>query len=305
MSSSIKDYLQLHFIILLWGFTAILGLLIHTPPVELVFFRTLLAAFGLAAILLFRKITMMIDVRQTIRLLGTGVLISAHWILFFGSARVSTASVCLAGMATTSFWTSIIEPVTKGQKIRLLEVFFGFVVIIGLYLIFHFEFNHALGLVLALGSAFLAALFTVINSHLTLTQNQYVISFYEMLGACVATAVFLPLYGYTFAENNSLMLSPPPMDWVYLSILAFVCTVFPFAMSIELMKRISAFMVNLSVNMEPVYGIILAFLIFGEKEKMDPGFYFGTLVILFSVILYPILRKTIDKRKRKFHWIRL
>jgi len=305
MSASYKDYILLHFIIILWGFTAILGLLIKIPPVELVFYRTMLAALGLSAIILLQKIRIFIEVPYTLKLIGTGFLISAHWILFFGSARLSTASVCLAGMATTSFWTSLLEPIAKGQKIRLMEVFFGLLIIVGLYLIFHFEFNHAVGLLLALGSAFLAATFTVINSQLTHVQNQYVISFYEMLGACIATGIFLPIYAYSFAENGVLQLTPSQMDWIYLSILAFVCTVYPFAISIELMKRISAFLVNLSVNMEPVYGIILAFLIFGDKEKMNAGFYLGTLIILFSVILYPVIRRLINKRKGKYQWIRL
>lgn len=304
-SASYKDFFLLHFIIILWGFTAILGLLIETPPVELVFFRTLLATLGLGLIIGLKRIRFMIGTRNVLKLLGTGLLISAHWILFFGSARVSTASVCLAGMATTSFWTSILEPISKGEKIRLLEVFFGFLVILGLYLIFHFEFDHALGLLLALGSAFLAATFTVINSHLTHHQNQYVISFYEMMGAFLTTALFLPFYAYTLAERGMVQLTPSGMDWLYLGILAFVCTVYPFSISIELMKRISAFLVNLSVNMEPVYGILLAFLIFGEKEKMGFGFYLGTLVILFSVILYPLLRRIINRRKRKYLWIRL
>ena len=305
MTATSKDYFLLHFIIILWGFTAILGLLIRTPPVELVFFRTMLATAGLGLIIWLSKIRIVTTYTNTLRLLGTGILISAHWILFFGSARISTASVCLAGMATTSFWTSILEPVSKGQKIRILEVFFGFLVIIGLYLIFHFEFDHALGLLLALASAFLAALFTVINSHMTHSQNQYVISFYEMMGAFFATALFLPVYAYTYAEQGILQLTPTGMDWIYLSILAFVCTVYPFSISIELMKRISAFLVNLSVNMEPVYGIILAVLIFGEKEKMNTGFYLGTLIILLSVILYPMLRRIINRSKRKYFWIRL
>jgi drug/metabolite transporter (DMT)-like permease len=304
-NATYKDFLLLHLIIILWGFTAILGLLIETPPVELVFFRTMLATFGLGLVIGFKRIPLRIGLRNILKLMGTGFLISAHWILFFGSARISTASVCLAGMATTSFWTSILEPISKGEKIRILEVFFGFLVILGLYLIFHFEFNHASGLVLALGSAFLAATFTVINSHLTHSQNQYVISFYEMTGAFLTTALFLPIYAFTYAEKGLLQLTPSGMDWLYLCILAFICTVYPFSISIELMKRISAFLVNLSVNMEPVYGIILAFLIFGEKEKMDPGFYFGTLIILFSVILYPLLRRMIDRRKRKYLWVRL
>ena len=299
MSTQYKDFILLHFIVLLWGFTAILGLLIKIPPLELVFFRTFLASLGLVIILILKKLPILVTPRYTIKLLGTGFIIAAHWILFFGSARVSTASVCLAGMATTSFWTSLIEPIVNKKKIQLLEVLFGIIVIAGLYLIFHFEFNHALGLSLALASAFLAAIFTVINSRLTHRHNEYTISFYEMLGASVITGFALLLYSSIYESGNYSISLPSSLDWFYLIVLALVCTVYPFAVSIEIMKRISAFLVNLSINMEPVYGIILAFIIFGEKEKMNFGFYLGTLVILASVILYPILRSLINKRKLK------
>ena len=297
MSASIRDYIQLHFIIILWGFTAILGLLIKVQPLDLVFYRTLLASMGLFIIIKYRKLPLLISSTYMIKFIGTGFIIAAHWILFFGSARVSTASVCLAGMATTSFWTSLIEPLVNKRKIRLLEVFFGLIVILGLYMIFHFEFNHALGLSLALVSALLASVFTVINSKFTHTHNQHTISFYEMAGACLITGIFLPVY-YLFMTKESIFTGfPSSMDWFYLAILAFACTVYPFTVSIELMKRISAFIVNLSINMEPVYGIILAFLIFGDKERMNTGFYLGTFIILLSVILYPVIRVYRNKRK--------
>jgi len=297
VSASVRDYIQLHFIIILWGFTAILGLMIKVQPLELVFYRTLLASMGLFIIIKYRKIPLLISSTYIAKFIGTGFIIAAHWILFFGSARVSTASVCLAGMATTSFWTSLIEPLVNKRKIKLLEVFFGLIVIIGLYMIFHFEFNHALGLSLALASALLASIFTVINSKFTHTHNQHTISFYEMAGACLITGIFLLFY-YLFLTNEPAFPGlPSTMDWFYLIILAFACTVYPFTVSIELMKRISAFIVNLSINMEPVYGIILAFLIFGDKERMNAGFYLGTLVILFSVILYPVIRIWMNKKK--------
>jgi drug/metabolite transporter (DMT)-like permease len=299
VSASIKDYIQLHFIIVLWGFTAILGLLIKVQPLDLVFYRTLLASMGLFLIIRYRKLPLLVSSRYTARFIGTGFIIAAHWILFFGSARVSTASVCLAGMATTSFWTSLIEPLVNRRKIRLLEVFFGLIVILGLYMIFHFEFNHALGLSLALISALLASIFTVINSKFTHTHNPHTISFYEMAGASLITGIFLPIYYLFFSNGTFFMGLPSSMDWFYLAILAFACTVYPFTVSIELMKRISAFIVNLSINMEPVYGIILAFIIFGDKEKMNAGFYLGTLVILFSVILYPVIRVYLNRRKIK------
>lgn len=296
MSASARDYIQLHFIIILWGFTAILGLLIYVPPLELVFYRTFLASFGLLIIILYRKLPLFVSRKYTIKFLGTGFIIAAHWILFFGSARVSTASVCLAGMATTSFWTSLIEPLVHKRRIKLLEVFFGLIVIAGLYLIFHFEFNHAFGLLLALASAILASVFTVINSQFTHTHNHHTISFYEMAGASLLTALVIPVYYLFTAGSLEGIAFPSSSDWGYLMLLAIACTVYPFTVSIELMKRISAFVVNLSINMEPVYGIILAFLIFGEKERMNSGFYLGTMVILLSVILYPIIRSWSNKK---------
>lgn len=296
MSASIKDYIHLHFLILLWGFTAILGLLISVHPLDLVFYRTILAALGLYLLIRYRNITLRIPVSTAIKFLGTGFIIALHWILFFGSARISTASVCLAGLATTSFWTSLIEPLVNKKKIQFLEVFFGLIVIAGLYMIFHFEFNHALGLLLALLSAMLASIFTVINSRFTHSYNHHTISFYELTGAFLFTALFLPVFRLVTGDGLFSLQIPTSMDWFYLLVLALACTVYPFTASIEIMKRISAFLVNLSVNMEPVYGIILAFLIFGDKEKMNTGFYFGTLVILLSVIMYPLIRAGLNRR---------
>jgi drug/metabolite transporter (DMT)-like permease len=292
-----KDYIQLHFIIILWGFTAILGLLIKIPALELVLFRTMLASLGLMVVILISKRNFRVSLTDLLKLSGTGILIAGHWMLFFGSARFSTASVCLAGMATTSFWTSLIEPLMKRKSIQLLEVFFGLVVIAGLYLIFHFEFHYALGLSLSVGSAFLGALFTVVNSKITHHHDEYVISFYEMATACLTTGVFLLAYINLAASPEKIIFNPSSLDWFYLSLLAFICTVYPFSVAIELMKRISAFTMNLSVNLEPVYGIILAVLIFGEKEKMNTGFYLGTLVILISVVSYPMIRNQVNKKK--------
>jgi drug/metabolite transporter (DMT)-like permease len=294
---ALKDYLQLHFIVLIWGFTAILGLLISIPAVELVFFRTLLAALLLGCIVMQKKEHLFIGKTDLIRMLLTGSLIAAHWILFFGAARVSTASICLAGMATGSLWTSLLEPFMLGRKISLLEIGIGVVVILGLYVIFHFEFNHALGISMAITSALLAALFTVINVQFSARYYAYTITFYEMLGACLATGIFLPFYGWFLADSGQLQLTPTLSDWFYIAVLAFVCTVYAYSVAVKLMKQFSAFAINLTVNMEPVYGILLAFLFFGDSEKMTPGFYLGTLIILSAVLLYPVLKKYLTKKR--------
>lgn len=296
MSASPKDYLHLHFLVFLWGFTAVLGLLILIPPVEVVFYRTFLSALGLAMVMIFNKIPFKIESAEILKILGTGFLIAAHWILFFASARVSTASVCLAGMATTAFWTSLLEPLALKRSIKWFELVLGLVVIAGLYIIFHFEVRYTLGLVMASGSALLAAIFTVINSRFVLRHNHFTITFYEMVGAMIGIGLFFPVYLHWFADGGELNLSISWMDFLYIAILAFICTVYAYSASIQLMKRISAFVINLTVNLEPVYGIIFAFLIFGDKERMVPGFYIGALVILLSVLSYPILNRRYNGR---------
>jgi drug/metabolite transporter (DMT)-like permease len=297
MEADFKDYLQLHFIVLLWGFTAILGVLISIPAVEIVFFRTLMACAALAILLYLRKRNFALGALPVLKMLLTGLLIAGHWILFFAAARVATVSVCLAGIATATLWTSLLEPMATRRRIRSYELALGLLIMLGLYLIFRFEFNHALGLSMAVASAFLASCFTVINGEFTKKHNGYMVTFYEMLGACLAIAIFFPVYKITLAPGNTLSLAPQVLDWLWIGILALVCTVYAYSASVELQKKLSAFTVNLSVNMEPVYGIVLAVLIFKDAEKMSSGFYAGTAVILAAVLVYPVIVKW-DKRRQ-------
>lgn len=297
-NASVKDYLMLHFIVAIWSITAILGILISIASIELVFYRTLIASGMLGLIFLWKKTSIRVSKSELIKIIGTGFLISIHWILFFWAARVSTASVCLAGMATTSLWTAFLEPIINKKKIKGFEVFLGLLVISGIYVIFRFEWGYWLGLSMAIGAALMGALFSVINGRLTKRHSPYVLTFYEMLGACVFAFMMLPVYAFFFAENG-LQLIPAPMDWLWLLILSGICTVYAFSVSVELMRRISAFAVNLTVNLEPVYGIILAVLILGEREKMTPGFYYGTVIILISVLIYPIYNYILKRRMAK------
>jgi drug/metabolite transporter (DMT)-like permease len=285
--SFVKDYFMLHFTVLIWGFTAILGLLISVPSLEIVFFRTMIATAILALIFIYKNSSIRISKNEMIKIVGTGFIISLHWILFFWAARVSTASVCLAGMATTSLWTAFLEPLANKTKVKPFEIFLGLMVIGGLYVIFRFELDHWVGLLMAIVSAFLSALFTVINGRLTKRHSPYILTFYEMFGAFLFAALIMPGYSYFFAPEG-LQLNPTPMDWLWLLLLGGICTVYAFSVSVELMRRVTAFAVNLTINLEPVYGIILAVMIFGEKEQMSGGFYLGTFIILISVVLYPI-----------------
>src|SRR5690606_273521 len=285
----LKDFLELHFIIFLWGFTAILGKLITIPSVELVAVRTLIAFFALALIIKFRKGLFSIGTIPFLQILGVGFLLAAHWILFFASARVSSVSISLAGLATSSLWTALLEPIFTSKKIKPHEILLAILIMGGLYVIFRFEFDHAVGISMAVVSALMAAIFTIINSRLTKVYPSATISCYEMLGAFIGTLIFLPVYTTFFAENNTLDFSLTGMDWVYLLTLTLVCTVYAYTAAVRLMQKISAFAMNLTVNLEPVYGIVFAWLIFGEKEQMSAGFYYGALIILAAVFIYPIL----------------
>lgn len=296
MNPSIKDYFMLHLIVLIWGFTAILGLLISLPAIELVFYRTLIASVGVAGLFLLKKRKLSMPLPDMIRVTAVGFVIAMHWILFFWSARVSTASVCLAGMATTSLWTAFVEPLFNRTKIKWYEVTLGIMVVSGLLVIFSFETGYWLGISMALGAAFLAAVFSVLNSKLAHKHNPYQITFYEMAGACFFTVLFMPIYS-NFLSDEGINLTLQGYDWFWLFILGGICTVYAFSVSVDLMKRLSVFSINLTINLEPVYGIVLAVLIFGESEKMTPQFYLGTGIILISVLSYPVLNFLNKRRK--------
>jgi len=300
----LKDYLRLHFIVLLWGFTAILGKLLTVPPVELVFWRTLLAALGLAALLLGRQQPWRIPIGQAVRLLAVGALVAAHWITFFLAARISSVSVCLAGLATLALWTSLLEPLLLWRRVRGYEVGLGMLTMLGLYLVSQAELDQLLGLGVAVLSAGLSALFSVLNSKLVKQHPPLRLTFYEMLGACLSVALFLPFYSHYFTNGRGVQLGWHGLDWLWLLLLAGACTVYAFSASVELMKRLSAFVVNLTTNLEPVYGIGLAVLIFGAEEKMSGGFYLGTLLILVSVLVHPLVEGWDQRRLQRLQQAR-
>jgi len=294
LSTSAVDYFKLHFIVFLWGFTAVLGLLISIPAVEMVFYRTLLAAIGLAALIFLTNEPFKIQGRDLLKIIATGFIVGIHWITFFASAKVSNASVSLVGFATGSLWTAFLEPLMGRTRVKGFEVVLGLTVVLGLYIIFSFDFRYPLGLALGIASGFTTALFSVLNARFVQRHHPYTITFYEMVGAFLCTALFLGIYKSVWAVNNELQLNPSALDWVYIAILSFVCSVYAYSASIELLKRLSVFFVQLSFNFEPLYGIIMAVIIFGDSEKMQLSFYIGTAIIIGAVLSYPLLKNRFD-----------
>ena len=294
----IRDHLQLHFIVLLWGFTAILGLLITLPVVELVFLRTVMAGAMLWVVVKVQSISWKTSRKDFWGLLLTGVIFGAHWIFFFGSARESNVSVSLVGLSTMTLWTALLEPLIKREKkLHMLEVGIGLVIVLGIYLIFQADFSLMRGMVLALLSAVCAALFMIFNSRFTTKYNHYSIMGYEMLGASLALGVFLVADQVSIGAGPQIF-KATPMDWLWLFILASVCTVYAYSISVKLMQTLTPYTINLVANLEPVYGIILALLIFGESEYMQPLFYVGALIILVAIFAYPVLNRHFFKASK-------
>lgn len=294
--ASRADYLKLHFIVFLWGFSAILGKLISIPPVEMVLYRSLVAALGLGLVIIASRGSFSVSQSDLVKLILIGFIVALHWVAFFGSARVANVSVSLVGFATNSLWTALLEPWFNRSRVKKFELLLGLVVIFGLYIIFSFDFQYKLGLFFGIVAGITSALFSVLNAKLVRRVSAFTITFYEMIGVFAGLIIFLPVYKSIWADNGLLRLVPSAIDWVYIGILAVVCSVYAYSTAVELMKRISVFLIQLTLNLEPVYGIIMAVLIFGNQEKMNLNFYIGTCVILTAVILYPFLKRRHDRR---------
>jgi drug/metabolite transporter (DMT)-like permease len=251
-----------------------------------VWYRMLIATLGLSLLFIFQRYSVKIALGDFIRIILVGFIVAAHWISFFGAIKLSNVSVTLGCLASATLFTSILEPLLLKRGINLIEVLIGFLIILGLYLIFRFETNYATGIIVAIISAFLAGLFTVLNKILVQKHSTRILTIYEMMGGFIGISIFLLLTG-GFSQSFFIL---PTSDIVYLLILGLICTAFAFAIQVDVMKELSAFIVALSINLEPVYGIIMAFIFFGETEFMSAGFYAGTALILVSVFGYPLMK---------------
>ena len=291
-NDKLKSYLHLHLIVFIWGFTAILGALISLEALPLVWYRMLFAVIFILIYIGFKKIPIKISTKTLLQFLVAGFIIAMHWFTFFKAIKVSNVSITLACLSTGAFFTSLLEPILYGKKIVWYEVFFGLIVVSGLLIIFNVEGNYIEGILLALSSAFLSALFAVINSKFVKEHDPTVISFYELSGGVLFLTLFLVISNSFNAEFFILTTT----DFLYLLILSSVCTAYAFIASTAVMKFLSPYTVMLTINLEPIYGIILAVIIFKDKEKMSLEFYIGALIILSTVLLNAIIKSRMKVR---------
>nr|WP_294937646.1 DMT family transporter [uncultured Flavobacterium sp.] len=285
-SDKLKSYFHLHFIVFVWGFTAVLGKLITLDALPLVWYRMLIAVAIIFLYIKIKNIGLDLSKRLLFGFLFSGLVIALHWFTFFQAIKVSNISVTLACMSTGALFASILEPIFYGKKIVLYEVFFGLLMVLGLGIIFNVEGNYVEGIIVALISAFLSALFSVINGKFAKYNNAAVITFYELLGGVGFFSIYLLFSGSFTAEFFQVSMK----DLMWLFVLGSVCTAYAFLASVKVMKYLTPYTVMLTINLEPIYGIILGILVFSESEKMSQEFYLGASIILATVILNGVIK---------------
>ncbi len=283
-----KSLALLHFIVFLWGFTAVLGKGIHLDAPDIVFYRMSIAAASLGLFLLFRRKTIRIGLQLLLHILLGGILLTAHWYTFFAAIKASNVAVTLATMSSGALFVAFIEPIFFKRRVDIIEVVLGFVVIIGLSLIFTVDPSYRKGIYLALLSALFAASFTVYNGKLIRKTNAVVISFYQITLGAILTGLALLL---TRNQGDAVSIIPTLRDWMNLIILGTICTAYAFTAGIKVMRHISPYTVALVNNLEPIYGILLALLFFGKSEFMGYRFYLGAGIILTAIVIEGRIRQ--------------
>lgn len=296
-NAKLKNYLHLHFLIFIAGFTAILGELITIGSIPLVWYRMLMAGLLIFAYIALTKRNIKVSKWTILKFFAAGIVIALHWITFFEAIKQSNISITLAMFSTGAFFASFLEPLFYKRRVLWYEILFGIIVVIGVFLITHGELKYINGIVLGIVSALLSSLFAVINGTFIQKHSATVISFYEFLSGVLFLTVFILLSKNGFGRQFFAL---SPSDWIFLFVLASICTAYAFIGSVKVMKFISPYTVVLSYNLEPVYGITLALLLFPETETMGPHFYCGAALVLLSVVLDAILKnwKTYKIRKK-------
>jgi drug/metabolite transporter (DMT)-like permease len=294
MLSKYKYHIWLHLTVLIFGLTGVLGKLITVDSYLLVWYRVLIAVVFLLGYFLVTKVSLKVSKKQVSKILLVGVIIAVHWVTFFEAIKQSNVSVALVCFSSSTLFTSLIEPFYFKRKIKVYELIFGVVIVLGLYFIFSFEFKYLVGMILSVISAALASWFTVLNGILIKETNAKLISFYELLGAFIIVSIYLLVS--TGADFSHFLI--PISDIKWLLILGTLCTAFAFILSIEVMKKISPYTVTISVNLEPIYSIILALLIWPESETMSFGFYMGTVIVIATIFLNALFKNRFSKEKK-------
>jgi drug/metabolite transporter (DMT)-like permease len=287
-SAKFKNQIHLHFLVFIAGFTAILGELISLQAIPLVWYRMVIAAVLMFIFIKLKSINLSVTPKILFQFSFAGIIIALHWITFFASIKASNISIALAMFSTGAFFASLIEPIFYKRKIITYELFFGILVIVGIFLIMQTELHHFLGIILGISSALFSSLFAVLNGRFVARYDASTISFYEFVSGVVFISIFLCFSSDGFDQE---FFSLSTSDWGYLFILASICTAYAFIASVHVMKYITPYSVVLTYNLEPIYGIVLALILFPESETMSTSFYVGASLIICTLALNALFKQ--------------
>ncbi len=298
MSDKVRAYLYLHICVFLWGFTAILGKLISLQALPLVWWRVFISTLTLALILP-RAPLRALSSNQLFRLGGIGVLVGLHWLCFYGAIKLSNASIAVATMATASFFSALAEPLILKKPGKWYELALGILILPGMALLVgNIDWSYKIGFGVGVLGALLAAVFTALNKQVLDSASPpppLAISFVELFAAWGVCTLALP---FVWLGRPDLVFVPSPTDWLWLMVLAWLCTVLTYYLSLLAMRHLTAFVTNLSINLEPVYGVVLAALIFQEHKELNKGFYLGVGIILLAVFSHPFIKSWAERQNR-------
>ena len=288
-----KAYTQLHLAVLLAGLTGILGRLITLNELMIVCYRLLLTVLSMWVLFSWRKKIESLSVGLIVRIMAVGMIAGLHWLSFYGAIKYANVSIALVCFSAIGFFTALFEPLILKKSLNFIELLLGLMTLAGVYIIFHFDTRYTVGIAIGLVSALLAALFPIFNRELLKKTNVESMLVWQQLGGFLFMAVLIPVYQTTF---SSFRLLPTTADLLWLLVLSWVCSVWAFQLSGAALQKLSAFTVNLSYNLEPVYGILLAFIFFREDQLLSGGFYVGLALILLALGLHALLVYAKNKR---------
>ena len=278
--------IKLHIAVFLWGFTGVLGKAIELNEGLLVWYRLLLTVVFLWLLLVFKKHQFVVPLKTAIMYASIGVIIALHWVFFYGSIKYSNVSIALVCLSSAGVMTAFLEPIMTRNRIVWYEVLLGLIAVIGIYLIFLFDSKFRIGIILGLIATLLSVIFSIINKKIIVKVQPKTLMFYQLIGGFVVLTLLMPLYLKAFPTNK---LIPTFSDFIWLIVLSLACTILSMDLSLQALKKVSAFTQNLTLNLEPVYGIVLAFVIYKENKDLSSTFYIG-LILIFSTVALQMFR---------------
>lgn len=291
-----KAFIELHIAVLLAGFTGVLGRLITMNEGLLVWYRLLITAVTLWVLMIATKKIQPLPLKDILKISAIGFISALHWVAFYAAIKYANVSVGLVCLSAVGFFSSILEPLLNRARINIIELLFGLLSIVGIYLIFHFDTRYELGIILGVIAAFFSSLFPILLKMSMKRINMHTVLTWQITGGFVSLSLIMPLYLYFFPVKTII---PSMNDFLWLLVLAWLCSVVAFQFSMSALKKLSAFTVSLSYNMEPLYGIIMAFVIFKENKILSAGFYAGLAVIGITLISHMFLLRYYHRKQMK------